>query len=82
MHQLACAVESLALLLHSTRNRTLAPAHRLSSISLTRTYCANLKLKTKHTLAVRWKRFRIENILCSFERVPGQLSIGVVHEPD
>jgi hypothetical protein len=32
MHQLACAVESLALLLYSTRNRTPAPAHRLSSV--------------------------------------------------
>jgi hypothetical protein len=28
-----CPVETLALLLHSTRNRTPAPAHKLSSIS-------------------------------------------------
>jgi hypothetical protein len=42
------AVESLALLLLSTRNHISAPVHRLSSVSLI--YCANLKLKTGHTL--------------------------------
>jgi hypothetical protein len=61
-----CVVDSLALLLYLTQNRTSAPAHRLSSVSPI--YRANLKLKTGHTLACAGcKRLRIENILCSFE---------------
>jgi hypothetical protein len=50
IHQLAC-VQS-ALLLHSTQNRTAAPA----------IYRANLKLKTKHSLTVRYKRLGIFSI--------------------
>jgi hypothetical protein len=47
--QSAGVMHQLALLLYSTRNRTLALTHKLSSVSPT--YRANLKLKTGHTLA-------------------------------
>jgi hypothetical protein len=48
MHQLACAVESLALLLHSTRNRTPAPAQDFLPSAL-------CKLKTQNWTHI-WNR--------------------------
>jgi hypothetical protein len=56
-HHPLCVVESLALLSHSTRNRTPAPAYRFSSVSLI--YLANLDSTFLHSKELNTKHFEL-----------------------
>jgi hypothetical protein len=75
LHQLACAVESLALLLHSTRNRTPAPAQDFLPSAL-------CKLKTQNWTHI-WNRKYFETgstIFCICFRVMQDLPLVCIRQ--